>query len=86
VTRSKRDFGTIRKRVNGRWQAYYDGLDQDFHRAPAAFTAKSDAEAWLAAERRLIQNDEWTPAVATSESAPVGGSLRALRRVLARVP
>lgn len=62
MTRSKRDFGTIRKRSNGRWQAYYVGLDQNFHRAPSTFTAKSDAEAWLAAERRLIQNDEWTPA------------------------
>ena len=40
VTRSKRDFGTIRKRSNGRWQAYYVGLDQNFHRAPSTFTAK----------------------------------------------
>ena len=34
------------------------GPDQAFHRAPSTFEAKVDAEAWLAAERRLAQNDE----------------------------
>lgn len=62
MTRSKRDFGTVRKRANGRYQAYYMGPDQGFHRAPSTFQTKSDAEGWLAAERRLIQNDEWSPA------------------------
>lgn len=62
MTRAKRDFGTIRKRSNGRFQAYYMGPDQGFHRAPSTFQAKADAEGWLAAERRLIQNDEWSPA------------------------
>ena len=61
MTRAKRDFGTIRKRANGRWQAYYMGPDQAFHRAPSTFDAKVDAEAWLGAERRLMQNDEWSP-------------------------
>ena len=37
------------------------GPDQAFHRAPSTFDAKVDAEAWLAAERRLMQNDEWSP-------------------------
>ena len=45
MTRAKRDFGTIRKRANGRWQAYYMGPDQAFHRAPSTFEAKVDAEA-----------------------------------------
>lgn len=61
MTRAKRDFGTIRKRANGRWQAYYVGPDQAFHRAPSTFVAKVDAEAWLAAERRMLQNDDWSP-------------------------
>lgn len=61
MARAKRDFGTIRKRANGRWQAYYMGPDQAFHRAPSTFEAKVDAEAWLAAERRLMENDEWSP-------------------------
>ncbi|MCA0180641.1 MAG: site-specific integrase [Actinobacteria bacterium] len=62
MTRAKRDFGTIRKRANGRWQAFYMGPDQAFHRAPSTFDTKMDAEAWLVAERRLLQNDEWSPA------------------------
>lgn len=62
MTRAKRDFGTIRKRANGRYQAYYMGPDEGFHRAPSTFQTKADAEGWLAAERRLIQNDEWSPA------------------------
>ncbi|MBO1756683.1 tyrosine-type recombinase/integrase [Allobranchiibius sp. CTAmp26] len=62
MTRAKRDFGTIRKRSNRRFQAYYMGPDEGIHRAPSTFQAKSDAEGWLAAERRLIQNDEWSPA------------------------
>lgn len=44
MTRAKRDFGTIRKRANGRYQAYYMGPDQGFHRAPSTFQTKSDAE------------------------------------------
>ncbi|HQV91173.1 MAG TPA: hypothetical protein PLA46_06290 [Phycicoccus sp.] len=44
MTRAKRDFGTIRKRANGRWQAYYMGPDQAFHRAPSTFDAKVDAQ------------------------------------------
>ena len=32
MTRARRDFGTVRKRANGRWQAYYVGPDQAFHR------------------------------------------------------
>lgn len=61
MTRAKRDFGTIRKRANGRYQAYYMGPDQAFHRAPSTYETKADAEAWLVGERRLIQNDDWTP-------------------------
>lgn len=62
VSRGKRDFGTVRKRANGRWQAYYMGPDLAFHRAPSTFQAKVDAEAWLATERRLIEDDQWSPA------------------------
>ena len=61
MTRSKRDFGTIRRRSGGRYQAFYMGPDQDFHRAPSTFQTRADAEAWLAHERRLIQDDTWSP-------------------------
>lgn len=62
MARAKGDFGTIRKRSNGHFQAYYMFPDHAFHRAPSTFQTKADAEGWLAAERRLIQNDEWSPA------------------------
>lgn len=61
MTRAKRDFGTIRRRSNGRYQAFYMGPDQNFHRAPSTFQTRADAEAWLAHERRLIQDDTWSP-------------------------
>ena len=61
MPRQKRDFGTIRRRSNGRYQAYYMGPDLAFHRAPSTFDAKADAEAWLAKERKLLQEDTWTP-------------------------
>ena len=54
MTRSKRDFGTIRRRSGGRYQAFYMGPDQDFHQPPSTFQTRADAEAWLAHERRLI--------------------------------
>ena len=38
------------------------GPDQAFHRAPSTFDTKMDAEAWLAKERKLLQDDNWTPA------------------------
>jgi len=62
MPRPKREFGTIRRRANGRYQAYYLGPDQAFHRAPSTFDTRMDAEAWLAKERKLLQDDSWTPA------------------------
>ena len=57
MPRPKREFGTIRRRANGRYQAYYLGPDQGFHRAPSTSDTKMDAEAWLAKERKLLQDD-----------------------------
>lgn len=61
MPRVKRDFGTIRKRSNGRYQAYYLGPDGNFQHAPATFVTKADAEGWLASERKLMQDDSWSP-------------------------
>lgn len=55
----RRDFGTIRRMRSKRWQASYIGPDADRHHAPTTYTRKGDAEAWLNAERRLIELDEW---------------------------
>ena len=58
---AKRSFGAIRRLPSKRYQASYVGPDMVRHNAPATTTNKADAEAWLAAERRLIEWDEWTP-------------------------
>lgn len=54
-----RSFGMLRKLPSKRWQASYTGPDGARHTAPATFVAKMDAEAWLAAERRRTEADDW---------------------------
>ncbi|GAA0352689.1 tyrosine-type recombinase/integrase [Micropruina glycogenica] len=39
----------------------YIGPDMARHNAPGTFTARADAEGWIALERRLIEWDEWAP-------------------------
>lgn len=55
-TKNHRGWGWIRKRASGRYQASYIGPDQVRHYAPTTFDHKIDAEEWLTAERREIQN------------------------------
>ncbi len=57
----RRGWGTIRQRSSGRWQAYYVGPDLAKHYAPSTFDARADGEAWLAAERHLVQTGQWEP-------------------------
>src|SRR5271166_606883 len=59
--RPRRSWGKILRMRSGRYQAGYNGPDLARHYAPATFTSRMDAEHWLAAERRLIERDEWTP-------------------------
>jgi integrase len=59
-----RGWGWLRqsgRRPPKRWHASYIGPDNARHKAPNTFGAKMDAEAWLAAERRLIDLNVWTP-------------------------
>lgn len=56
----RRGFGHIRKLPSGRLQASYVAPDLRRHTAPTTFTTRMDAEAWLAAERRIIERDDWT--------------------------
>jgi len=58
---NRRGFGYIRRLPSKRVQASYVGRDLERHTAPSTFTAKSDAEAWLAAEHRLIETGQWLP-------------------------
>ncbi len=57
----RRGFGQITAMRSGRYQARYIGPDGAMHTAGKTYTAKIDAEGWLASERRLIEADEWTP-------------------------
>jgi integrase len=55
-TKNHRGWGWIRRRASRRYQASYIGPDQVRHYAPNTFEHKIDAEEWLSAERREIQN------------------------------
>lgn len=57
--RARRGWGHIRRQRSGRLQASYIGPDLIRHYAPRTFTARMDAEYWLADERRLIERGEW---------------------------
>ena len=57
--RPRRGWGKLRRRASGRWEASYIGPDLARHSAPDTFTARMDAEHWLAEEHRLIERDRW---------------------------
>lgn len=58
--RQRRSFGRIATLPSGRYRARYTGPDGILHNAPFTFSAKIDAEGWLAQERRLIDTQMWT--------------------------
>lgn len=58
---TRRSFGSIRRLPSNRWQASYVGPDHRRHTGPTTWTHRTDAEAWLAAERRIIESGTWTP-------------------------
>lgn len=57
--RTRRSFGAVRKLPSGRYQASY--LDPHGKRvnAPETFTAKIDADAWLAVQRAALETGSW---------------------------
>lgn len=56
---ARRAKGRIRKLPSGRHQAGYIGPDLQLHNAPTTFRSKIDAEAWIAAELRLVEQGQW---------------------------
>ena len=69
----KREFGEIGRLPSGRFRARYQYGVERFS-APVTFSTKLDAEAWLLAERRLIERDAaepgtWLPPRARAEEA-----------------
>lgn len=69
----KSSFGSPRRLPSKRWQARYTGPDGQEHRAPTTYAAKIDANAWLAAERRLIELGMWTPPAARASAQRAAG-------------
>jgi integrase len=67
--RSRRGFGRIEKRTNGRFRAGYTGPDRRLYRAPMTFATRDDAIAWLSARRAEIEMEIWAPEVAARGSA-----------------
>ncbi len=75
---SKRTFGSLRRLPSGRYQARYVGPTGETVTAPTTFTARIDAEAWLAAERRRVEEPEgWqAPKLRIERSPPRGEAKR----------
>jgi integrase len=59
VARKRRGFGRIRQERSGRYSAAYVGPDAKLHHAPRTYAAESDAEDWLANQRRKIDLGTW---------------------------
>jgi integrase len=55
----RRGFGRIRAERSGRFSAAYVGPDGKLHLGPRTYLYRTDAEAWLAAERRKIDLGTW---------------------------
>ncbi|MEO7126279.1 MAG: site-specific integrase, partial [Nakamurella sp.] len=59
MARSKRTWGAIRKLPSGAYQARYRAPDGTRHTAPTTFQTKTDADAWLSAQRAKITSGAW---------------------------
>jgi integrase len=59
VARRRRGFGRIRQERSGRYSAAYIGPDTKLHKSHRTYAEESDAEGWLAGERRKIDLGTW---------------------------
>ncbi|MUL75704.1 site-specific integrase [Mycolicibacterium sp. CBMA 226] len=59
MTARRRSFGRIRQERSGRYSAAYIGPDGKLHKPGRTYVHETDAEAWLAAERRKIDLGTW---------------------------
>ncbi len=67
--RTRRGFGRVEPRANGRYRAAYTGPDGALYRAPMTFASKDDAIAWLSKRRAEIEMEVWAPDVAARGAA-----------------
>lgn len=58
--RTRNGWGTVRE-TRGRFTAQYTGPDGARHTPGRSFPTRTDAQGWLAAERRLIDLGQWAP-------------------------
>lgn len=63
MARRRSSFGQLDKLPSGRWRARYvwPPATGVLHSGPTTFQTRTDAQAWLLGEHRLIERDEWTP-------------------------
>lgn len=59
--RQRRSWGKLRTLRSGYIQASYVHDDGHRYYAPRTFDARTDAEGWLANERKIIDRGDWTP-------------------------
>jgi integrase len=57
--RNREDWGTIRQRANGRFQASYVGPDGQRYNGPVTYSTRTDARAWLNGVQTDIQRNKW---------------------------
>jgi integrase len=82
---NREDWGSIRKRSSGRYQASYTGPDGQRYNAPTTFDSLREARAWLAAQRLAIQRGEWrSPRAVVAEQFGVYSTAWLAQRVSAK--
>lgn len=72
-TARRRTFGTLRTMRNGRVQASYMYDDGKRYYATHTYDNRTDAEGWLAGERKLIELGEWSPPESRAALKAVAG-------------
>ncbi|MGE2835124.1 tyrosine-type recombinase/integrase [Mycobacterium sp. SMC-4] len=72
-TARRRNFGTLRTMRNGRVQASYVYDDGRRYYATHTYDNRTDAEGWLASERKLIELGEWSPPESRAALKAVAG-------------
>ncbi|ASJ79548.1 integrase [Mycobacterium phage Kalnoky] len=67
---TRRGWGSLRTQRSGRVQAsYISPVDGQRYFGPRNYDNRMDAEAWLANEKRLIDNEQWTPPAERAKKA-----------------
>lgn len=74
--RPRRSFGSITRLPSKRYRARYVGPDGALHNAPDTFSARIDAEAWLASVERSISRGDWEAPTPRTQTVSAARTLR----------